>query len=126
MFLAPALAALFAVGAQAANQDSKQDCLDSYVQAQVRQKEGALRAAREALLVCSQPACPAPIPADCGRWLTEVDARLPSVVIAARGPDGNDRTDVTVSLDGKPLVDKLDGKALAVDPGAHVLRYELP
>jgi hypothetical protein len=106
--------------------DPKQACLDSYVQAQVLKKGGQLRAARQALLICARPACPEPLPAHCAGWLTEVESRTPTVVIAARGPGGRDVTDVRVLADGVLLQDRVDGRAVAVDPGVHLFRYETP
>lgn len=102
----------------------KQACFDSYVTAQKRQREGALIAAREALLVCSQPACPEPVPAHCAQWLLDVDRRLPSVVIRARTSDGRDVSDAAVEVDGKPFATRLDGRAQPVDPGPHRLRLQ--
>ena len=59
---------------------------------------------------------------DCSRWLGEVDAALPSLVLAARRT-GRDIVDVQVLLDGEPLVDRIDGKAVPVDPGMHSLKF---
>ncbi len=49
---------------------------------------------------------------------------MPTVVLSATGSDGRDRADVRVSLDGQPLVARLDGRPLAVDPGEHLFRFE--
>jgi len=37
--------------------------------------------------------------------------------------DGSNITDVTVTLDGTRLATRLDGKAVSVDPGEHVLTF---
>jgi hypothetical protein len=58
------------------------------------------------------------------RWLTEVEAAMPSVSFAAKDQSGKDTTDVRVSIDGQFLTDVLDGKSIAVDPGSHTLRFE--
>lgn len=93
-------------------------CASSYEEGQVARAEGQLRRAREALSLCTQPECADFVRADCGRWLAEVEAALPSVVLAASS-DGSDVQDVSVTLDGAPLVATLDGKAVAVEPGKH-------
>ncbi|WP_437738299.1 hypothetical protein [Sorangium sp. So ce1335] len=62
--------------------------------------------------------------ADCGPWLAEVEQSLPSVVLAAKGPDGRERLDVRVLVDGRLLAATLDGKALPVDPGPRTFRFE--
>jgi hypothetical protein len=118
-----------AMAARTARADEEQDkrvCLSSYVQAQTARQDGKLRASRQALVLCGAAACPGAIRADCVRWLGEVDDAMPTIVLSCTGPDGRDRTDARVSIDGQPLAERLDGRALAVDPGAHVLRFELP
>ncbi|WP_437518023.1 hypothetical protein [Sorangium sp. So ce1099] len=121
LFLA---AALSLVGADARAQPSKRACAAAYERAQGLRRDGKLIAAREALIACSQPTCPAAAVADCGPWLAEVEKSLPSVVIAARDAGGRERLDVRVLVDGRLLAAALDGKALPVDPGPHTFRYE--
>lgn len=102
----------------------KARCADAYKSAQVQRKNGALKRARESLLVCLSDRCPSVMQPDCTRWLTEVEAALPSVSFAAKGVDGADLTSVRVSLDGQLVTDTLDGKSISVDPGSHSLRFE--
>lgn len=99
-------------------------CADVYKNAQVQRKNGALKRARESLLVCVSDKCPSILQPDCTRWLTEVEAALPSVALAAKGPDGKDITAVRVTVDGQPFSEALDGKSLSIDPGAHVFVFE--
>lgn len=102
----------------------KARCADAYKNAQVQRKNGTLKRARESLLVCLSDRCPSVMQPDCTRWLTEVEAALPSVSFAAKGVDGADLTSVRVSIDGQLVTDTLDGKAISVDPGSHALRFE--
>ena len=102
----------------------KARCADAYKNAQVQRKNGALKRARESLLVCVSDRCPSVMQPDCTRWLTEVEAALPSVSLAAKGADGSDVTAVRVSIDGQLVTDTLDGKAIPLDPGSHALRFE--
>lgn len=99
-------------------------CAESYRSAQTQRRSGGLRRARESLLVCVSDRCPAVLHPDCMRWLTEVEAAMPSVSFAAKDQSGRDTTDVRVSIDGQLLTDVLDGKSIAVDPGSHTLRFE--
>jgi hypothetical protein len=99
-------------------------CADSYKNAQVQMRSGALRRARESLLVCVADKCPSVLQPDCMRWLTEVEAAMPTMAFAAKGADGKDVTDVRVTMDGQPLRESIDGKAVPVDPGTHMLRFE--
>lgn len=66
------------------------------------------------------------IRADCTKWLGELDATIPTVIIRAVDSAGKDLVDVKVTIDGAPLVTKLDGRGVAVDPGVHAMRYEAP
>ncbi|WP_437339349.1 hypothetical protein [Sorangium sp. So ce394] len=117
-------AALALAGARADAQPHKRACAAAYERAQGLRRDGKLLAAREALIACSQPTCPAAAVADCGPWLAEVEKSLPTVVIAAKDAHGRERLDVRVLVDGRPLAAALDGKALPVDPGPHTFRYE--
>ena len=107
-----------------AEKADKARCADAYKSAQVHRKNGALKRARESLLVCLSDRCPSVVQPDCTRWLTEVEAALPSVSFAAKGVDGSDVTAVRVSIDGHVVTETIDGKAIPVDPGAHSLKFE--
>lgn len=111
---------------RADEEQDKRVCLSSYVEAQTARQDGKLHASRQALVLCGAATCPAAIRADCVRWLGEVDEAMPTIVLSCTGPDGRDRTDARVSIDGHLLAGHLDGRAVGVDPGAHVLRFELP
>lgn len=121
--IAVALAS-FALVAADARGDEKQACIDATDAAQQLRLDGKLTAARERLLVCARPECPAIVRQDCSQWLSEVVAALPTVVLAARDAQGHDLFDVNVSVDGAPVVERLDGKPFVIDPGRHVLRFE--
>jgi hypothetical protein len=85
-----------------------------------------LREAREQLLVCAARACPGEIRAQCERHLVEVNASIPTIVFEAKDAAGNDLSAVRVSMDGKPLTDRLEGAAIPIDPGKHSFRFESP
>jgi hypothetical protein len=76
------------------------------------------------MLVCARDVCPGPIRSDCGKWLTELDRDAPTVVFGARDSRGGDVLEVKVSMDGNPILDKLDGKPVLVDSGEHTFRFE--
>ncbi|WP_437538951.1 hypothetical protein WME79_22805 [Sorangium sp. So ce726] len=119
-----AAAALSLTGARTDAAPHKQACAAAYERAQGLRRDGRLIEARDALVTCSQPTCPAAAVADCGPWLAEVEKSLPSVVVVARDAHGRERLDVRVLVDGRPLAAALDGKALPVDPGPHTFRFE--
>src|SRR5277367_5329759 len=105
--------------------DERVACVSEHESAQLRRRDGKLRDARAALLTCSRAVCPAAIRADCGDWLAEVERSVPTVVIAARSPRG-DETAGRVLMDGAVFAKQLDGQPLEVDPGPHVFRFEIP
>jgi hypothetical protein len=101
-------------------------CVSAYERAQVSMRRGSLQAAREQLGVCLDEACARVLRADCARWLDEVEARLPAVLLACEGPDGRPRNDARVLVDGTMFAERIDGKALEIDPGEHTFRFVLP
>jgi hypothetical protein len=63
--------------------------------------------------------------ADCEGWLREVEASLPSVVFRVRSAEGEELTAASVSIDGGH-VQRLEGRALTLDPGEHEMVFECP
>lgn len=104
--------------------DAVEACASASEEAQALRNQYKLRAAREKLLACTQPACPAVILRDCDALLSEVEAAVPTVILTVRDAQGRDVTAVRVLLDGSPLASALDGHAMALDPGPHTLRFE--
>jgi hypothetical protein len=101
-----------------------EQCLSSYTGGQRLRAAGALRKAREELLVCANAACPAALRNDCSPWLAALERLIPSVVLGALDERGHDLFDVNVSFDGELLVTHLDGRPIDLDPGEHVFRFE--
>ncbi|HTB76417.1 MAG TPA: hypothetical protein VK762_24385, partial [Polyangiaceae bacterium] len=104
--------------------DEKQACASAAEEAEQLRSDARLMAARERLLRCSRPACPAAVRSDCAQWMTEVAAAIPTVVLAVRDARGQDVLGALASVDGVPIAQGLDGKALEVDPGVHTFRFE--
>jgi len=104
--------------------DEKQACASAAEEAEQLRIDARLLAARERLLRCSRPECPAAVRSDCAQWMTEVEAAMPTVVFGARDPGGRDLLNARVSVDGVALTQGLDGKAVEVDPGVHTFRFE--
>jgi hypothetical protein len=120
-----AMLALFlglVVGPRSA-QAQEDACTRSYTENQRLRKQGKLKAAREQLLACVSPTCPAMVQTDCANWLTQLDQQLPSIIIAATGPDGREVANVAVR-DGTALIaGSLDGRPIVLDPGQHDLEF---
>jgi hypothetical protein len=102
---------------------TKDQCIDANGKAQELRRDGKLSAARDQLQACGNSACPAMIRDDCTKRLNELEGAQPTVIFDARDASGRDLIAVTVTMDGRPLVGKLDGKALPVDPGEHEFTF---
>jgi hypothetical protein len=111
--------------ATASEQDVLGVCIAAYEDAQRRRNRGDLIEAREALKVCSRDLCPSIAKTDCTGWLAELRVDVPTIVVGARFEGGRDVIDVKVFLDGKPLMDRIEGRAVEVNPGVHTLRFEM-
>lgn len=105
-------------------EDQQSGCVAAAEHAQALRLEHKLLESRNELLVCAQSVCPTVISTDCVRWLSEVEAALPSVVFKATGPYEQDIIAVSVWIDGAKVLDGLDGLARPVDPGVHRFRFE--
>lgn len=101
----------------------KSACASAYEHSQELRADGHLRDARRSLQTCVQPECPEFVRSECGRWLSEVESSLPSVVLVAK-KGGSETESVRVTYDDDTLVENLDGKAIVVDPGLHTLKFE--
>ena len=107
-----------------AQADETHECATAAYAGQRLRDDGKLASARARLVECASPRCPALVVADCTRWLADVDARVPTVVLAAHDAAGADMLNVHVSIDGRGVSDTLDGRAVPVDVGPHTFRFE--
>ena len=117
--LAAGVAGLGRTKVAEAAEPTKQECVAANENAQDLRRAGKLRDARTQLAVCTAGSCPAAVREDCARRLREVENALPSVVFVAKDRNGRDLSAVRVTMDGEPLVEKLDGTGIAIDPGEH-------
>jgi hypothetical protein len=100
-------------------------CAQAYETAQELRADGLLRAARDVLRMCVRKSCQPFIRDDCSKWLNEVESGLPSVVFAVRLAN-EDLETVSVLCDDELLTERLDGRAIPLDPGKHSCRFEAP
>lgn len=98
---------------------TKAQCITANTKAQSLRRDGKLAEARQQLRMCGDPRCPALVSTDCAKRLDELEGVQPTLVIDVKDASGHDLTDVRVTVDGQPLLDKLDGSSIAVDLGAH-------
>lgn len=84
-----------------------------------------LRAEREQLLICASESCPREIREECVRRVDQVNQALPTVVFEVKDRSGADVTNVRVSMDNEVLTERLDGMAIAIDPGEHRFVFQI-
>jgi hypothetical protein len=99
-------------------------CISAYEQAQTLRKDGKPVAAKAQAVICAREACPALLTKDCNKWLAELEAASPTVILDPRAPSGGLRADVRVKLDGTLLTEKIDGRAIPIEPGSHTFVFE--
>jgi hypothetical protein len=105
--------------------DDKAACLDAASKGQSLRDAHKLIEARDQFRLCARQQCPSIVQQDCGEWLAEVDKGVPTIVVTATDGVGADLVDVRVNVDGQPLATRLDGQAIAINPGGHLLHFEL-
>jgi hypothetical protein len=118
------LAVMMLVSASAHADSPKGECVEAYEQGQILRRKGELVRASEQVVSCARDVCPAFMRVDCAQWHAELEGAIPTIVVIARTRDGADIADVRVSVDGRVISERLEGRAIALDPGAHTLRLE--
>lgn len=98
-------------------------CSSAYTKALDEQKSGHLREAKEFLGVCAKTECGDFMKQECLRLYTLTDSDIPSVVPIVTDKTGHPVSLVEVRMDGDLLTSKLDGEALAVNPGTHEFSF---
>lgn len=106
--------------AVAAAAPTVEQCVSASTTAQQEQKNGSYLAAKRQLEVCANPQCPSVVQSDCTKWLAEVLASMPSLVVVAR-VDGVDQRQARVLLDGHLWLGELSGRPEDLEPGQHEL-----
>lgn len=105
--------------------DPKSACLGSFGRAQRMRREAMLLEARQELLACAQDGCFDAVRVKCLQWLDEVDADIPTLVIAIKDKRGETPPDARVLIDGGGASAALGGRALEVNPGTHEMSVTL-
>jgi hypothetical protein len=101
-------------------------CAESYENAQLQRANGKYLAAAEQARACSQLECSSAISRECVKLYEAIQQETPKFVFSAKSPEGQELSEVHVQVDGQPLLDRLDGKPVALDPGTHTFRFEMP
>ncbi len=121
---AASLSLLTAPSARAADPTTS-DCLTANEASITLRADHKLRDARAQLLICAAASCPADIRNACTQRVTRVNDAIPTVVFEVRDANDSELTAVAVSIDGQPLVARLEGTAISLDPGEHVFAFDV-
>jgi hypothetical protein len=103
---------------------TKQECIAAYEATQSMRESGKLVEAREKAIVCARAECPKALNSECIEWVGEIEKSTPTVVFAAKAPDGSEITTVKVSVDGKLVTEELGARAVPLDPGKRSFRFD--
>jgi hypothetical protein len=123
--LAAVAVRVFLADEASADQPTKQECVIANETAQDLQRAGKLIEAREQLTTCASSACPGAVRTDCADRLKAVGAAMPTLLLSLKDAGGGDASAASLSIDGVPQTAELDGKPVAVDPGAHTFTMTL-
>ncbi len=103
----------FGVMLRDAHAQDKATCAHASEEAQDARRDGKLLDAKKKLLLCAAASCPAVVRTD-----------IPSIVAMARDAAGRDLEGVMLSIDDQRVPLPLDGRAVELDPGWRVVRFE--
>jgi hypothetical protein len=99
-------------------------CMTAYKKGAQLTREAKFHAAKESMLLCTKLICSAALRKECSARVEQLTADAPTLVPEVTDDRGRPVTDVRITMDGKPWVSKVDGRAMPVDPGLHVFTFE--
>jgi hypothetical protein len=106
-----------------AAQAQDEACQSAHRSAQEREHAGRLVDAKELYLACAKAECGTVLHQECSGRYTQLSADIPTVIPLVTDASGAPRVDVEVKMDGELLTARIDGRALAVDPGLHEFSF---
>lgn len=121
------LSTVSAVTLTVGNASADTACINAYEQTQTLRHDRKFGAAKTQAAICARESCPQLLANDCAKWLAELEANMPSVVLDVRDRLGASVTDARVAIDGVELRSALArSEPIPLDPGAHSFRVEAP
>jgi hypothetical protein len=99
-------------------------CVNAYKQGRLLERAARLHQAKDSMLKCTKLICSAALRKECMAAVEKLERDAPTVVLEVTDDRGSPVTNVRVSMDGRPLVSRIDGRALPVDPGFHEFTFE--
>ncbi len=119
---AVAASVMLAVLSGSLSSAASEECVQFFEKGQALEQANKLLSAREKFHACIPESCGKNLPKDCLARYEALLPRIPTVVLeAVRGDE--QLVDVEVSIDGSVVANRLEGRALEVDPGEHVFVF---
>jgi hypothetical protein len=103
----------------ASSSPDKLACIAADTDGQASRLKGEFRSARARFAMCASPACPKIVRDDCFDRIVELAKAQPEVVFEATNGNGQFLHMVSVFVDDQLVAERLDGRAIKVDPGEH-------
>lgn len=101
-------------------------CVSAHANGQAERNGGRLQSAKALFITCATSECPAAIQSECTSFLTELETLMASVVFVAIDAEGADAIDVKVKVDGREVLERLNGLPTTLDPGSHDVSVTWP
>ncbi len=105
---------------------TKAECVKANADGQAATLDGKFSQARDLLRKCTVDTCPRLVRSDCVERINALDRVQPTIVFDVKDGSGADIVNVTVTVDGAPLLDRLSGVAVPIDPGEHEVVLTVP
>ena len=99
-------------------------CVAAYKKGAQLTREAKFHAAKDSMSLCTKLICSAALRKECMSRVEQLTLDAPTLVPEVTDDRGRPVTDVRITMDGKPWVAKVDGRAMPVDPGLHVFTFE--
>jgi hypothetical protein len=105
---------------------TKAECVKANADGQAATLDGKFSLARDLLRKCTVDTCPRLVRSDCVERINALDRVQPTIVFDVKDGSGADIVNVAVTVDGAPLLDRLSGVAVPIDPGEHEVVLTAP
>lgn len=106
--------------AESAHADERAECATAFEQTQRLQQKNELMSALEQANRCARPTCPKLLKSECSKWVSEIQPKLPTIVVRVKASDGCEKTDAKVDVSGAfKRGTENDADEIRVDPGSH-------
>jgi PEGA domain len=123
LFVSLALVASFSRAARAAEPET---CSVAYARGQEERLAGRLFNARAAFQQCASAGCSTSLASDCSRWVSEVEADLPTIRVAIHDEHGAAVATSKLFIDGIATPLAALSAPIVLEAGPHELRVEAP